>query len=160
VLASAVAGDAVIGPPAACLVPEAGTLRPYSPAIALPTTPCFTSPTGTLTLDLGGVPVTLRDVALSARFAGDPVDALADGLLRGFISETDANNTILPPTLPLIGGQTLSSLLPGGSGSCATHSDKDVLDGVTGWWFYLNFPASRVAVSGPPVAVFADGFEP
>lgn len=160
VAVSAVAGDAAIGPPAACLVPDAGTVRPYVPAIALPTTPCFTSPSGTLTLDLGGVPVTLRNVALSARFVGDPTDALADGLLRGFISEADADNTILPPTLPLIGGQPLSSLLPGGTGACAMHSDKDVVDGVTGWWFYLNFPATRVAVSGPPAAVFADGFEP
>jgi hypothetical protein len=160
VIASAIAGDAAIGPPTACLAPEAGTLRPYAPAVVLPTAPCFTSPTGTLTLDLGGVPVTLRNVALSARFVGDPANALSEGLLRGFISEADADNTVLPANLPLVGGRPLSSLLAGGTGACPAHSDKDVVDGVTGWWFYLNFPASRVAVTGPPDAVFAHGFEP
>lgn len=160
VLASAVAGDAALGPPAACLAALPGTLRPYTPALAVPTTPCFASPTGNLTLDLGGVPVTLRQVALSATFVGTPATELTNGLLRGFISETDADNTILPASLPLIGGRPLSSLLPGGTGACAAHSDKDVLDGVTGWWFYLNFPATRVSVSGPGPAIFGDGFEP
>lgn len=160
VLASGVAGDAAMGPPAACLGALPGTLRPYSPALSQPSTPCFASPAGTLSLDLGGVPVTLRDVALSATFVGDPGDGLASGLLRGFISEADANATLLPSTLPLIGGRPLSSLLPGGSGACAAHSDKDVRDGTPGWWFYLNFPATRVSVRTPPGAIFADGFEP
>lgn len=160
VLASALAGDAQLAPAAGCLAPLPGTVRPYAPAVASPGAPCFVSPTGTLALDLGGIPVTLREVALSATFVGDPGDALATGLLRGFISEADADATILPASLPLVGGRPLSSLLPGGTGSCALHNDKDVLEGVTGWWFYLAFPASRVPLVDPFATGFANGFEP
>jgi len=31
-----------------------------------------------------------------------------------------------------------------GTGNCASSSDKDRLDGVPGWWFYLNFTAQQV----------------
>lgn len=160
VVVSALAGDATLGPGTACLAPLPGTVRPYSPAVAAPSAPCFVSPAGTLTLDLGGIPITLREVALSASFVGDPGDALANGLLRGFISEADADATILPPALPLVGGRTLSSLLPGGTGNCAAFSDKDMLEGASGWWFYFNFPASRVAIADPFATGFSDGFEP
>jgi hypothetical protein len=66
----------------------------------------------------------------------------------GFISETDANNTMIPNSFPLVGGMPLSALLPGGSNNCAAHNDKDVNNGVMGWWFYLNFPAARDPWSG------------
>ncbi len=160
VLASAVAGDAATGAGTTCLAPLPGTVRPYNPAVAVPTTPCFASPAGTLTLDLGGIPITLREVALSASFVGDPGDALSNGLLRGFISEADADATILPAGLPLVGGRPLSSLLPGGTGNCAAFSDKDMLDGASGWWFYFNFPASRVPLLDPFADGFGNGFEP
>ena len=69
--------------------------------------------------------------------------------MRGFISETDANNTILPASFPLVGGRPLSSLLPGGTGNCASYDDRDLQGGVFGWWFYLNFPAAAVAYTNP-----------
>ena len=70
-------------------------------------------------------------------------------LLIGFISETDANATIIPTSFPLVGGQPLSKLLAGGSGACPGYSDKDTDNGVVGWWFYLNFPAAKVPWTGP-----------
>ncbi len=160
VLASAIAGDAAIGPPAACLGTLPGTVRPYIPVVSEPALPCFASPSGTLQIDIAGTPLTLRNVALSARFVGDPGDSLANGMLRGFISEADADAAIIPPGAPLLAGRSLSSLLPGGTGSCNARSDKDVLDGVTGWWFYFNFAASRVAIADPFASGFGNGFEP
>jgi hypothetical protein len=140
-----------------CLGTLAGTTRPYTPAITAASAACFASSTISVTLDLAGVPVTLRDAQYAATFSDSPATALGNGLLRGFISEADANLIILPATLPLIGGQTLASLLPGGTGNCAAFSDKDINLGVVGWWFYLNFPAVRIADGAG--GLFGDGFE-
>jgi hypothetical protein len=128
-----------------CLSVIAGTTHPYSPAVTQPSGPCFATSGVSVTLSLGGIPVALQNARIGATYS-DPAH-LTNGLLSGFISETDANNTILPMTLPLVGGQTLSSLLPGGSGNCAGFSDKDIVGGVTGWQFYLNFSATRVNYS-------------
>jgi hypothetical protein len=154
------AGDAVLASAGQCLAPGVGTTRPYAPAITIPGGPCFGSPAGAVTLDLGGIPLTLRDAQLAATFVGNPASNLVNGLLRGFISEADANATILPAVLPLIGGQPLSALLPGGTNNCAAFDDRDVNGGVQGWWFYLNFTAPQVVLLGDPFANgFADGFE-
>ncbi len=148
---------ATLGSTLACLAPLPGTTRPYTPAITTASPTCFASNAVTLTLDLGGIPVTLRDARVAATWVGDPATQLANGLMSGFISEADANATILPASLPLVGGQPLSALLPGGTGNCAPHSDKDVNNGVTGWWFYFNFPAARIYYGSD--ALYADGFE-
>jgi cysteine-rich repeat protein len=127
-----------------CLTFLPGTVRPYSPAITSTGAPCFvTSPT-TVTINLGGIPITLRDARIAATLVGNPANTMSNGLLMGFISEADANSTLIPTSFPLVGGKPLSSLLAGGSGSCPSHSDKDSNNGVMGWWFYLNFPARRV----------------
>jgi cysteine-rich repeat protein len=127
-----------------CLAALAGTLFPYTPAVTATTAPCFVTNAVTVTLDLGGIPITLQDAQVAATYVGNPATTFTNGLLRGFITEADANATIIPSSFPLVGGMPLSSLLPGGSGNCASHSDKDTNGGVMGWWFYLNFPASRV----------------
>jgi cysteine-rich repeat protein len=127
-----------------CLAPLPGTTKPYSPGIVSPTPPCFVTSAITVTITLGGIPITLQNAQVSARYVGNPATSLTNGLLRGFISETDANNTIIPASFPVVGGQPLSKLLPGGVGACPSYSDKDVSSSVTGWWFYLNFPATRV----------------
>lgn len=127
-----------------CLQFEAGTTRPYAPAITNTSGPCFSSSTQSVSLNLGGIPLFLRDARVAATYVGSPASTLVNGLLAGFVSEADANATILPATFPLVGGQTLASLLPGGPSNCAPHNDKDVNGGVTGWWFYLNFTARRV----------------
>ena len=139
-----------------CLAPLANTLTPrvpgYSPAIVSTAASCFASTNTTVSLNLGGVPVALSDARIAATYSGNPATTLVNGLLMGFISESTANTTILPSNLPLVGGQPLSLLLPGGrppggEPNCASFSDIDTHNGVRGWWFYLNFPARRVTWS-------------
>ncbi|HVV85096.1 MAG TPA: DUF4215 domain-containing protein [Kofleriaceae bacterium] len=132
-----------------CLSPMAGTTRPYTPAITTATAPCYVSNALTLTISLGGIPVTLRDAHLAATWVGNPAQNTVNGLLAGFLSETDANNTTIPATFPLIGGQPVSSVLPGGTGSCAPGDDRDMDGNVRGWWFYFNYSAPRVPWTSP-----------
>ena len=127
-----------------CLTFTPGTVHPYSPAITSTPAPCFVTNPVTVTLAISGIPITLHDAQVAATYVGNPATSLANGLLRGFISEADADATIIPSTIPIVGGKPLSSLLAGGSGSCPSYSDKDVNNGVMGWWFYLNFPAALV----------------
>ena len=127
-----------------CLTPLAGTLLPYSPAVTSPSGPCYAAGPVTVPINLGGIPITLRDARIAATYVGNPAGNTTNGLLMGFISETDANATIIPASFPLVGGQSLSSLLPGGTGNCATHDARDMNGAVRGWWFYLNFTAPRV----------------
>ena len=93
----------------------------------------------------------LQDVQVGATYSGNPATGMSNGVLRGFISETDANNVVLPADMPIIGGDPLSVLLPGGAGCCAGHDARDYgLDGTTlGWWFYFNFPAAKVTWVDP-----------
>lgn len=131
-----------------CLDALPNTSRPYTPAIDVSAPPCFASTTLDLTINVGGILVPLTDVQVGATYVGNPATSLASGLLRGFISEDDADSILLPSDLPLVGGDPLSSVLPGGTGCCAAHDDRDTgPDGTTiGWWFYLNFPADVVPV--------------
>lgn len=137
-----------------CLAPIPNTVRPYTPAITNASVPCFSSGATTVTFDLGGIPITLTDARIAATYSGTPATQLLNGLLVGFISEADANTTMIPASFPLVGGKALSALLPGGDPpgpdqSCAAFSDKDVNNGVQGWWFYLNFRATRVPWTEP-----------
>ena len=134
-----------------CLAPIAGTVGapPYSPAEAVPAAPCFVTAPRELTLQFGGTPVPLLDAQIAARFVGNPASALADGLLRGFLREADANQVVISnPSLPG-GSVTLASLLAGGTGNCSARNDKDLLRGEPGWWFYFNYTATPVNFTGP-----------
>lgn len=132
-----------------CLDVFANTTYGYTPNVNASMPPCFMSTTIDLTIDISGIQVPLTDVQIGATYVGNPATGLSNGLLRGFISEADADNITLPMSLPLIGGDPLSSVLAGGTGACANHDDRDVgPDGTTmGWWFYLNFPADQVSVT-------------
>lgn len=134
-----------------CLAPIPGTLGapPYSPAVASPAAPCFVTAPRALTLQFGDMPVPLLDAQIAARFGGSPASALADGLLRGFVREADANQIVISnPALPG-GSATLASLLAGGAGNCSARNDKDLLRGEPGWWFYFNYTAEPVNFTGP-----------
>jgi len=127
-----------------CLGPIAGTTYdPYTPEVSTASGPCFTTDLMTLTLDLGMLPIMLRDAEIAATYAGNPADSLTSGLIRGFLSETDANAIIVPSPI----NAPLSSLLPGGTNSCATHDDRDTDNGTVGWYFYLDVAAARVPYS-------------
>jgi len=143
-----------------CLAPLAGTTSSYTPSITSPTDNCFVTDVGTLTLALAGLPMTLQSARIGGVYSGAPATGIVNGLIMGFLAKADADATILPASMPLIGGLPLSSLLPGGAGNCSTHSDVDIASGVPGWWVYLNFVATAVpyndGTSGvEPTRVFA-----
>jgi FlgD Ig-like domain len=143
-----------------CLNALAGTTHGYSPAIVSPGAPCFVTDEATITFDQFGIPMTLHHTRIAATYVGSPATSLANGLIRGFLSEADANATIIPASYALVGGLPLSAILPGGTPSgttcCAAFSDKDVVDGAPGWWFYMNFTASPVPYVDPTVSVPGD----
>lgn len=154
------AGDATLQAMGTCGQPLPGTVvHVYAPLVTNATAPCFRSVTGTLVLSINGIPVSLTDAQIAATFVGNPATSLSNGLMRGFLSEADANATLIPASVPLIGGRPLSSVLAGGTNACPGWSDKDTgPGGVSGWYFYLNFPAQKLnedTFSGG----FADGFE-
>ena len=121
---------------------------PYTPEIASVTGPCFVSVARRVVFDLNGVLLPLTDLQLAGDWTATPVTGFATGLMRGFLSEAEAATVLLPATLPIVGGQPITVLLPGGAGNCAAHDDRDTLNGASGWWFYFNFPADAVLWSG------------
>jgi len=82
----------------------------------------------------------LSDAIIAAQYSGD--DDLLQGTIRGFLSAADAEATILPMDLPVVGGNPISAILKGGAGSSILCSGDDT-DG-EGWWFYVDFVAERV----------------
>lgn len=115
--------------------------------------PCYRSDLGTISLQLGGIPLSFEDTTISATYAGTPEQPQLQGLISGFVSEDNARNTILPPNLDRVGGLPLYDVLRGG-GACGNvvSSDVDVgPDGITsGWYFYLNFTADEVPFTVVP----------
>jgi hypothetical protein len=95
--------------------------------------------------------VPLTEARVGATYVGNPATNMVNGLLEGFISEADAEATIIPATIPVVGGQSLAAILPGGMGNCSTGDDRDLgPDGVTmGWWLYFNFTATQVPWLSP-----------
>lgn len=156
-------GEALVSSVAPCLASIPGSVRPYAPVVPTVVPTCFVSPAATFAIDLGLLSIPLRDAQIAGTFVADagdtPPAALTPGLLRGFLTQADADATVLPVDLPLIGGRTLASLLPGGSGNCAAHSDMDQHAGEQGWWVYLQYSAVEATLRTPDPAVFGDGFE-
>ena len=151
------------GSNATCLAPVSGTTSGYSPAInstvAPPGGTCYSANAGTVTFDLGGIPITLQDAKIAGVWSGTPATGITNGLISGFMSEATANATIIPEGTTgqgAIDGEPLSELLRGGVGNCSVNGtngvvsgDKDTLGtgGPVGWYFYLNFSAARVSYS-------------
>ena len=132
-----------------CLAELAGTTYPaYTPEVATVAGPCFVSAPRRVVFDLNGVSLPLSDLQIAGDWTATPVSGFATGLMRGFLSEAEAANVLLPASLPIVGGDPITVLLPGGAGNCAGHDDRDSLNSVSGWWFYFNFPAAAVAWGG------------
>jgi hypothetical protein len=134
-----------------CLAPLPGSTGapPYSPAITTPAGPCFVTAAKTFSFDNAGTLITLIDAQIAASFVGDPATGLSNGLLRGFLRESDANQILINNASLPGGSVTLASLLAGGAGSCSARNDKDTHLGESGWWFYFNFSAEPVTYTGP-----------
>jgi hypothetical protein len=125
-----------------CLSPIPGTTHSaYSPAITTPAGPCFAAQSDSAGAGLP-LPVPLLDARIGAGRRDNPSTGLRDGLLYGFLTEAAADAITIE--LPVVGPRALSSLLPGGTGACAAHNDKDTHQGQSGWWMYFNFAASTV----------------
>jgi len=136
-------------PAGSCLEIIGGTIRPYTPTITEPTAPCFkTEPQGLFFTVFGDQDLPLQDAQISAKIVGTGPDSLIEGLIVGFLKEDDADSILIPVSYPVIGGQPISLLLPGGTGNCAAHTDMDFYDGSDGWWFYINFTAENVPWTG------------
>lgn len=126
-----------------CLQAIPGTTTGYSPPVPVIQDAClFSAPLDSQT-SLGDVEIPLLQSQIGFGWSVDGLE-LMPGLNLGFLRETDADNVLLPADLPLIGGQPLSSILPGGQGSCAAGDDRDMLEGDLGWWFYLETTAAAV----------------
>ncbi|MCF6300384.1 MAG: hypothetical protein L3J52_04600 [Proteobacteria bacterium] len=127
-----------------CLESVAGTTSAYSPLPNDAIAPCYSTSAITTTINLAGVDVDFQAYQQASRYPG--VLSLDNGLRMGFISETDAQNTVFPAEIPGVGGETLASLLPGGLGNCSAGDDRDLFtDGITsGWWFYFNTTSELV----------------
>jgi cysteine-rich repeat protein len=165
-----------MGGTSVCLAALPGTTRAgYTPATVYPTAggggTCYVASAGTVTFDLGGIPITLTDAYIGGEWFGSPATEIRDGLIRGFLSETAANRTYIPADTTgqsAIDCQPLGSLLPGGNppalvatdpgppppctrptnppASCSGNDDRDTgPGGERGWYFYLNFRAARIS---------------
>lgn len=134
-----------------CLSALSGTIGapPYNPAITTPAGPCFVTAPKTFVFDNQGTPITLIDAQLSGSFNGTPATAIQNGLLRGFLRESDAQQIIITNPSDPTQSYPLSSLLAGGVGACSSRNDKDLYNGEAGWWFYFNYQAVPVSYTGP-----------
>lgn len=129
-----------------CIAPTPGTVRPYSPGVTSATGPCYASAPETIVLRVKGIEITLTNAQVGASYVGNPASRLINGMVKGFISQADAEMAILPDDLPVVGGQPLSSILRGGAGNCKSGSDMDMgPGGIRGWWIYFNFTADVVS---------------
>ncbi len=132
-----------------CLAALSGTTYPpYTPEVTGVAGPCFVSAPRRVVFDLNGVSLPLAQLQIAGDWTAVPVSGFPTGLMRGFLSEAEAANVLLPASLPIVGGDPITVLLPGGAGNCAAHDDRDSLNGVSGWWFYFNFPADAVLWTG------------
>jgi hypothetical protein len=137
-----------------CLQPVAGTTGPgnigsYTPPILSASAPCFVQPPTTATFSLAGIEIPLVDVRVAATYVGNPATNLTNGLIVGFLAESIADAILLPASVPFLGGQPLSTVLPGSPLNCAIHDDREMgPGGQLGWYFYLNFTAHHVNWTG------------
>ena len=135
-----------LSPPTVCLGALPDTTSGYSPPVPEPGGTCFTATAVDTTFALGKLSIPLWDTQYAAPFPAT-TGSSGGGLLRGFLRETDADQIVLD-----IGGQNiaLSSLLPDGTGSCATNvaHGKDSERGAAGWWMYLEYRLDAVSAGG------------
>ena len=107
-----------------------------------------TAPTVCLdtTIALGTLSIPLWDTKLAAPWPGT-TGSTSGGLMRGFLREADADQiTVDFGTGPVV----LSSVLPGGTGSCATGvtNGLDNDRNEPGWWMYLEYRIDAVSTTG------------
>ncbi len=146
-------GDATNQSSGKCVSIEPGSLQNGTNGVVEPTgsagNACYVADVDAVTLSLGGINIILESAEIGGEWVGLPATQIRDGMLKGFMTEQNADATIIPEGLTgidSVDGEPVSSLLRGGTNSCkGGTSDKDMLNGVPGWWFYLKFSALKVA---------------
>ena len=86
------------------------------------------------------------------KVCGTRPSRIVNGIIRGFLSEAQAQAATFDMAIPIVGGDTMyEHLAAGGAPGSAcegvagfTTDDRDMLAGETGYWFYLNFEAELV----------------
>ncbi len=112
---------------------------------------CWVSPEIDFVVALGTVvQIPLSQTRIAATWDDDPASNIVGGLIRGFLSEEDAESTLIDPTTAFIGGQNLKQSFGSdlSMGDCDTRDDND---GVMGYWVYLAFEAETVPWRGGPM---------
>jgi hypothetical protein len=133
-------------PPTVCLGALPGTTSGYTPPVPAPDGLCFATTALDATLTLGTLSIPLWDTKLAAPWPAAS-GSTSGGLMRGFLREADADEI----TVDLgIGPVTLSSVLPGGTGSCASGitNGLDNDRNEAGWWMYLEYRLDAVSATG------------
>ncbi len=145
-MAAPAEGTYVSDASAACLTPTPAELTDmYAPDPNTAAAPCFLGAYDTVIIELGGVVLPLQNAQIAGTYDADPAGGLVTGIMRGFLSEADADAAMLPMSLmDSTGATVVSELFPGGAGNCASHSDLDDNGGTAGWWMYVDFAATGV----------------
>ena len=105
-----------------------------------------------LSLDDSDLDLSLRDLIIAGRFDDEPPGALIDGVMYGFLTEDDADDTIITvDSFELnLGEDILPSDGPGDGDACQARTHCEGPDarvthqGQCGWWFVFNFTAERI----------------
>jgi hypothetical protein len=109
---------------------------PATPVIPVPS-PCFASDSVDVTVPLGTITLPLKSAQVSATYSGSPTTSLVTGLLRGYVTKADADNVLLPDSVPLLGGSPLSDVLSASDMDTGPNNEE-------GWWFYISVEAELV----------------
>jgi cysteine-rich repeat protein len=118
-----------------CIGPFPGSI-PVGRVVNTPAAPCFsTAEVPEFAIGIAGAQLRFNHTQLGAQYLGDPASRLVTGLVRGFLPEADAMAIIIGGSTPL--SENLRVI------------DRDVLDGVPGWWFYFAFVAEPVDYAYP-----------
>jgi hypothetical protein len=123
-----------------------GTIGGRNPDV--PTAPCFGTAKTTIGLHFLNADIMLQDAQGGATMNGTKLD---NGLIRGFLSLTDANAIML--TAPGYDPTPLAKFLYGG-GSCHDSSSHPMGDldtgphGELGWYVYVTFTADQAPYIG------------
>lgn len=122
-----------------CLEADPVNLSEYDdpPGPPTPTAgPCFVSGSVDVVIEAGSFSLPLSMATVAAQYDGDPAATLVEGNIQGFLTQADAEATIVD--VPLLGPTPLADLL----------REEDMDEDMTGWWMHIAFTAEPVEWTG------------
>lgn len=110
-----------------CLEPDPAVIEPGLADPADSTTgPCFVTDSINATVVTSTVSIPLTDARIAARFVGDPAGNLVEGTIQGYLTQADAEATVV---------NAFGQMLPLSDLLCPDHADGE------GWWMHMSFTA-------------------